>query len=249
MNNEEYIVLAKKELLWGTSFMDQFHNQLMALYNNQNFMSEIIKIREKIDQNEFANIQKAKSIIKEEIWNNQLPDKYKEFKEIVDVVKSKGSAGTSAYITVYFSIRIMEAQQVKKSPEEGLLKRNNEVTTISDLDYRKKWPANYRCEDGHYVRSKSEMLIDNWLYSHGICHAYEKAVFSNSRSDQYICDFYVPSYDLYIEFWGLDSPLNSQYQEKKYVKTNFYKVNNYRLIELSDDEIMLLDDKLGKIFR
>ncbi len=148
------------------------------------------------------NIQLTKSIIKDEIWNNRLPDKYKQFREIVDVVKSKGSAGTSAYITVYFSIRIMEMQKDKSTREEGKKKQSENVQTISELDYRKKWPADYRCEDGHYVRSKSEMLIDNWLYSHGICHVYEKAVFSITGSEQYICDFYVPYYDLYIEVFG-----------------------------------------------
>lgn len=37
MTNEEYLKLAKKELLWGTSFMDQFHNQLISLYSNKIF--------------------------------------------------------------------------------------------------------------------------------------------------------------------------------------------------------------------
>ncbi len=129
------------------------------------------------------------------------------------------------------------------------MKCNDDVKKISDMDYRKKWPTNYRCEDGHYVCSKSEMLIDNWLYSHGICHDYEKAVFSISGTDQFICDFYIPFYNIYIEFRGLDSVLNKQYQEKKVIKTNFYKINNYRLVDISDDEIMLLDDKLGKLFR
>ncbi len=48
IGNEEYIVLAKKELLWGTSFMDQFNAQLIALYNNQGFMNEMNNIKKKI---------------------------------------------------------------------------------------------------------------------------------------------------------------------------------------------------------
>jgi hypothetical protein len=249
ITNDDYILKAKRELLWGTSFMDQFHDQLIALYNDQSFMNEINKIKEKIGHNEFINVQMAKTIIKDEIWKNRLPDKYKQFKDIVDKVKSRGSAGTSAYITVYFSLRIMEMQQKSSAYDVSMQKKNLSQQAISELDYRKRWPADYRCEDGHYVRSKSEMLIDNWLYSHGICHAYEKAVFSLSGSVQYICDFYVPFYDLYIEFWGLDSPEYSQYQEKRFAKINFYKNNNLRLVELSENEIMLLDDKLGQIFR
>ena len=39
-----------------------------------------------------------------------------------------------------------------------------------DIDFRLRFPAKYRCEDGHYVRSISETLIDNWLFSHKIVH-------------------------------------------------------------------------------
>ena len=35
-------------------------------------------------------------------------------------------------------------------------------------------PANYRCMDGHYVRSRAEVMIDNWLYGNGIADAYER---------------------------------------------------------------------------
>ena len=48
---------------------------------------------------------------------------------------------------------------------------------FDEADFRLRWQAEYRCEDGHYVRSKNEAIVDNWLYSHSICHAYEKAVF------------------------------------------------------------------------
>jgi len=33
-------------------------------------------------------------------------------------------------------------------------------------DIRKMWPAEHHCDDGHYVRSMGELLIDNWLYHH-----------------------------------------------------------------------------------
>ncbi len=114
MTNDEYIILLKKELLWGTTFMDQFNNQFEYFYDNKNFMDEIQKISERIGKNEFINIQETKNIIKDEIWNKRLPDKYKELRDIVNTVKNQGNAGTSAYISVYFSIRIMEMQLLKK---------------------------------------------------------------------------------------------------------------------------------------
>ena len=41
-------------------------------------------------------------------------------------------------------------------------------------DFREKFEAKHRATDGHFVRSKAEMLIDNWLYMAEIVHAYER---------------------------------------------------------------------------
>ena len=35
-------------------------------------------------------------------------------------------------------------------------------------DFRKKFPANLRTPDGHYVRSRAEILIDDFLYKNGL---------------------------------------------------------------------------------
>lgn len=40
--------------------------------------------------------------------------------------------------------------------------------------FREKFPATHRAADGHMVRSRAEMLIDNWLYMAEIVHAYER---------------------------------------------------------------------------
>jgi hypothetical protein len=40
--------------------------------------------------------------------------------------------------------------------------------------FRARFPAQFRATDGHFVRSKAEMLIDNWLYMAEIVHAYER---------------------------------------------------------------------------
>ncbi|MEC6907459.1 glycerol kinase [Photobacterium piscicola] len=41
-------------------------------------------------------------------------------------------------------------------------------TDNSVSNFRQKFEAKHRSADGHYVRSKAEMLIDNWLYMAGI---------------------------------------------------------------------------------
>lgn len=110
-----------------------------------------------------------------------------------------------------------------------------------DSDPRKKWPAKYRCRDGHYVRSRAELLIDNWLFSERINHVYEKQV-TFQNNEKCLCDFYLPDHSAYIEFWG---KTDEYYIKRKNVKTALYKtLKNVRLIELDDKSLENLDDIL-----
>jgi very-short-patch-repair endonuclease len=111
-------------------------------------------------------------------------------------------------------------------------------------DFRKKFPANYRTPDGHYVRSRAEVMIDDFLYKNGIVHAYERKL--NIDEDMY-CDFYIPSHKLYIEFWGLEE--NEQYAERKKIKKELYAKYNFKLIEIDNNDIENLDEKLASKLR
>lgn len=75
---------------------------------------------------------------------------------------------------------------------------------LDDIDIRKKWPAKYRCKDGHYVGSRAELTIDNWLCNEGIQHFYEKKIIVNGNPDDYmISDFFIPKENIYIENFGV----------------------------------------------
>jgi phage antirepressor YoqD-like protein len=111
-------------------------------------------------------------------------------------------------------------------------------------DFRKKFPANLRTPDGHYVRSRAEILIDDFLYKNGIVHAYERRV--NIDEDMY-CDFYIPTQKLYIEFWGLEE--NEQYAERKKKKLELYAKYNLKLIEVNNSDIENLDERLASKLR
>ena len=77
-----------------------------------------------------------------------------------------------------------------------------EIEFVSTID---KYESGliYTCKDGHRVRSKSEVAIDNYLYDHNIKHAYEKAYpIDNNKDNDLHPDFYLSDYDLYIEHWG-----------------------------------------------
>ena len=67
--------------------------------------------------------------------------------------------------------------------------------------FRDRFPAKFRSTDGHFVRSRSEMLIDNWLYMAELVHAYERKL---PIEEEVYCDFYLPVGKLYIEFWGME---------------------------------------------
>lgn len=111
-------------------------------------------------------------------------------------------------------------------------------------DFRKKFPANLRTPDGHYVRSRAEILIDDFLYKNGIVHAYERRV--NIDEDMY-CDFYIPAQKLYIEFSGLEE--NEQYVERKKKKLELYAKYNLKLIEVNNSDIENLDERLASKLR
>ena len=92
-------------------------------------------------------------------------------------------------------------------------------------DFRKKYPAEYRTKDGHYVRSKAELTIDDSLYLWGIAHAYEKKL-PNTEENVY-SDFHIPSGKgrpkaVYIEYWGMEN--DEKYNQRKNRKISKFTI-------------------------
>jgi len=135
-----------------------------------------------------------------------------------------------------------DIQTLRKKQKERIAKvLEGKTITIDDKDFRKQFLAEHLCEDGHYVRSKSEMLIDNWFYSQRISYAYEKSVFMSTKPDAIvISDFYIPDGDVYIEFWGISD--EDAYSLRKKKKQELYRDNSINLIELEQDSIKRLSD-------
>ncbi|HEX9897397.1 MAG TPA: hypothetical protein VGA85_07050 [Dehalococcoidales bacterium] len=120
-----------------------------------------------------------------------------------------------------------------------------ETTITNDTDIRNNYQKpELRTQDGHYVRSKAEVLIDNWLYVSKIVHAYERKV--PNIDEDILCDFYIPTGKVFIEYWGLD---DEKYLAKKKWKLDIYKKNNINLIELTEKDVSNLDDKLAAKLR
>ena len=115
---------------------------------------------------------------------------------------------------------IYKKKEDKKSP--GYKASSGE---IEEQNFRSKFPANIRTEDGHKVRSRAEQLIDNWLYHKGIVHAYERKV---PIEEEVYSDFFIPiGRKVWIEFWGLNE---LKYQKRREVKKSFYKKYEKNLV-------------------
>ena len=123
---------------------------------------------------------------------------------------------------------------------------SKETNPSTSNDFRNKFPANLRTKDGHLVRSRAEVIIDNALYDYGLAHAYERKL--PIEEDVY-SDFYIPSKNggkaVYIEFWGLEN--DPKYSERKKVKKEIYHKYDLNLIEIADKHIENLDDHLPRM--
>ncbi|MCM3470439.1 hypothetical protein [Brevibacillus borstelensis] len=134
--------------------------------------------------------------------------------------------------------RLVETfQQLIGEPME----EKDEVQEQNDVSFREKFEAKHRTADGHFVRSKAEMIIDNWLYMSEIVHAYERKL--PIEEDVY-CDFYLPIGKVYIEYWGMEN--DPKYLDRKKAKLDIYQKYGFHLIELTDADIQNLDDVFPK---
>ena len=125
---------------------------------------------------------------------------------------------------------------VKPKVQEGNEKQIND----------NKYPETLlKTKDGHLVRSRAEMIIDNLLYEYGLTHAYEREL---TVAESVFSDFYIPARNgrraIYIEFWGIKN--NEKYNERKRIKQEIYKTNNLNLIEIEEKDLENLDSFLRR---
>lgn len=128
------------------------------------------------------------------------------------------------------------SNEPERSPDSQTANETNE-----DISFREKFEAKHRAADGHFVRSKAEMLIDNYLYMAEIVHAYERKL--PIEEDVY-CDFYIPTKKVYIEYWGYEN--DEKYLARKKKKIEIYEKHGFNLIQLQDKEVQNLDDYLPR---
>jgi DNA helicase-4 len=85
-------------------------------------------------------------------------------------------------------------------------KNDFDFTTLGDY-YQYLNDNDIRSLKGDKIKSFGELYIANWLFYHGIDYEYEVAYQFNVKTverKQYKPDFYLPEYDLYIEYYSID---------------------------------------------
>ena len=113
--------------------------------------------------------------------------------------------------------------------KETLLKKyqlHEEQTPEKSENGSKEYEAKkLKCLDGDIVKSKAEREIDNFFFNNKIWHIYEYSYRHPITHELSRPDFYLPNYNLFIEYFGLNS--------EKYLKNREHKIKMYR----SDDTI------------
>jgi hypothetical protein len=99
--------------------------------------------------------------------------------------------------------------------------------------------------DGTLVQSKGERCIAEWLTAQGLAYRYD-AKFRIIAEFQIRPDFYLPELDVYIEYWGLDTP---QYKMSMYKKQTLYQQEGKRLISVYPQDLPRLDSLLATKLR
>jgi hypothetical protein len=84
-------------------------------------------------------------------------------------------------------------------------------------------------------------MICHWLYMSGIGHAAGRRL---PVEGEYRCDFYLPSLQLYIEYWG-DENAPGQLSAKL-AKRGVYERSGLSLLELDAEDLPKLDEVLPR---
>lgn len=137
-----------------------------------------------------------------------------------------------------------------------LAKHGGVVSVRKKMGYTK---GLLKAEDGHYVKSNPELIVDNALFHNKILHKYDGKIIDNlkdipvkyrNKKNKYRFDFYCSEYDIYIEVWGMDkgnSKINIEYREQKRKKLKFYDDCNLKLIELCYEDFENIDKLINYI--
>ena len=126
--------------------------------------------------------------------------------------------------------------------DERILESKNFELVVENAKVR-------RTEDGTVVQSKGERRIADFLASRRIAYVYDERY--RVAGDVTIRpDFYLPEFDVYVEYWGMDTP---EYVENMKKKLFLYQRAGKKLISISFRDFAnieaVLEEKLARYIR
>jgi hypothetical protein len=119
--------------------------------------------------------------------------------------------------------------------DEKFLERRN-------FDMKVELNKTIRAKDGTLVQSKGERRIAEWLSANSIAYRYDERF---RIIDGYAIrpDFYLPEFDVYIEYWGMDT---ADYKIGMLKKQKLYQETGKRLISIYFQDFARIEAELAK---
>ena len=163
---------------------------------------------------------------------------------------NQSSRDGSSYVT--WPSNILTDKGLIHTVSEFTVELGEEKKPVTDYEKkireaRKKLPkAEIHASDGHMVRSIPEQIIDNWLYTRNIPHAYEKLI-RNDGEEIYFSDWFLKEGNVYIEYWGMEG--YDKYDKRKEKKLEVYRREGLNLIEIHKNDVKIIEDILPRELR
>jgi hypothetical protein len=103
---------------------------------------------------------------------------------------------------------------------------------------------------GVAVRSRAEKTIADYFTDNDIVYEYEPVLMGGTNHEREMRpDFYLPEYDVYVEYWGMvshpDGSKRDEYVEKMRWKMAQYREMNLRVISIEHADLC----NFGDVFR
>lgn len=130
------------------------------------------------------------------------------------------------------------------------MRKARKPSRASFADHQKMHGMEHETLNGELVKSGGERMIADHLFKNKIRYEYEKP--AKGRSNRTISrpDFYLPDYDVYIEYWGMvdtqDGNDRKEYVRSMKWKMGRYRENDIRVVSIYPDEIERLESVFAR---
>lgn len=176
------------------------------------------------------------SVVSDDYLDNIIRDYIKK-----DLIKDPYVMSVFIQLFAYYSSEYKDAEEYESRSEFVNEMKSKDLETLKSKCYEDK--DERKTLHGEKVKSLAELQIANFLFIHGIDYQYEENYQYNTATvhhRQYKPDFYLPSFNIYIEHYGVDEGNRARWlstsEERKYQKgmewkRSIHKIYNTKCLE------------------